>query len=203
LTDLAWRDFGASMWTRVLALFALSSAALADPPSLEAKVEEPVLEELMGGCSLKCAFDWTGAVSLPGLTKRESVRVLDDDTALTAWSASDAKVGAGVKFHLLFPKKLPKGMSGTTPIYGFDLVNGFWKSEELWEAHARVKRARLYYNDKPLHDLTYADTRRWQRVELPDIMVRDGDSMTFEILEVYPGKSAGLAITEIVLQGAH
>jgi hypothetical protein len=27
--------------------------------------------------------------------------------------------------------------------------------------------------------------------------------MTFEILEVYPGKSAGLAITEIVLQGAH
>ena len=38
----------------------------------------------------------------------------------------------------------------------------------------------------------------------PDVFVRSGDSMTFEILEIYPGeKGAGVAITELVLQGAH
>jgi hypothetical protein len=67
-----------------------------------------------------------------------------------------------------------------------------------------VKKARLYYNSRPLYFVEFADTRRWQEVVFDDIMVRHGDSMTLEILEVWPGtKSQSVAITEIVLQGAH
>ena len=30
-----------------------------------------------------------------------------------------------------------------------------------------------------------------------------GGTMTIEVLEIYPGKSAGLALSELVLQGGH
>ena len=84
------------------------------------------------------------------------------------------------------------------------MIDGVWKTEERWKAHGRVKKARLYYNDKAFLDVHFADTRRWQRQSFPDILVHSGDSMAFEILEVYPGeKGSGAAITEIVLQGAH
>jgi hypothetical protein len=187
----------------VCLLLFLQTLAFAGPPAIRAKVEEPVLEELMGGCSLLCAFRWTGMVKMPAATAWEKTAVLNDDTALTAWKAADPKVGVGVKFHLVFPKKLPPGSSGEIPLYGLDLVNGYWKTEELWADHARIKLARIHYAGRPFRDVHYADTRRWQRITFPDIFVEDGDSMMIEVLEVYPGRRAGLAVTEIVLQGAH
>ena len=112
--------------------------------------------------------------------------------------------GAGAKLRFVFPKKLAAEMDGETPLYGLDLANGAGQTEEAWKAGGRVKKARLSYNGKPLLDIVFADSRRWQRVSFADIMVRSGDSMTLEILEVYPGeKGAGAAITEIVLQGGH
>ena len=100
-------------------------------------------------------------------------------------------------------EKLPAEMEGATPVYGLDLINGCWKSEELWEQHARLKKARLYYNGKPFRDVQFADSRRWQRLTFPDFFVKSGDSMTLEVLEVFPGKGRPLAISEIVLQGGH
>ncbi len=184
----------------VLCLFAASVQA--DPSTTKAKVEEPVLEELMGGCSLRCAFPWGVEVQVPG-GKPAAVKVLNDDSAQSAWTAPDGTTGVGVRFKFIFPKKLPAELQGT-PLYGLDLINGVWKSEEQWKAHGRVKKARLYYNDKPFLDVSFADSRRWERLSFPDIMVKAGDTMSFEILEVYPGEKApGAAITEIVLQGAH
>jgi hypothetical protein len=181
-----------------LALFASSHAA---PPAVKARTEEPVLEELMGGCSLKCSFDWRAELLVPG-AQPQPVRTLDDDTALTAWAAADPAIGVGVKIRMIMPKKKADAPP-EAPIYGLDLVNGYWKTEELWSKHARVKRARLHYNEKPFRDFTFADSRRWLRVEFPDIFLQPGDVLTFEVLEIYPGKGAGLAITELVLQGAH
>jgi len=177
--------------------------ASADPTSIKAKVEEPVLPELMGGCSLKCAFAWGVEVqSAPG-QKPVAIKILNDDKADSSWSAPKGTSGVGVKFRFIFPKKLTPELEGT-PLYGLDLVDGDWKTEESWKAHGRVKKARLYYNDKPFRDLLFSDSRRWQRVSFPDIFVRSGDSMTLEILEIYPGeKGDGAAISEIVLQGAH
>lgn len=186
------------------ALLAFSATALPAPPVIKAKVEEPVLQELMGGCSLKCGFPWSLEVQATAGLKPVALKLLNDDNADTAWAAPDGTSGVGVKFKLLFPKKLRAEVDGEIPLYGLDLANGIHKSEELWKAHGRVKRARLYYNGRPLREVIFADSRRWLRITFPDIMVRSGDSMTLEILEIYPGEiGAGAAITEIVLQGAH
>ena len=181
----------------------LQASALADPPLIKAKVEEPAVQELMGGCSLKCAFGWS--VELQGVPgqKPAPIKVMNDDNAESAWMAPKGASGVGVKFKFVFPKKLNADLEGT-PLYGLDFINGVWKTEEQWKAHGRVKKARLSYNDKVFRDLLFSDSRRWQRVSFPDIFVRSGDSMTFEILEIYPGeKGEGAAISEIVLQGAH
>ena len=80
-----------------VAALMLASTAFAGPPLIKARTAEPVVEELMGGCSLKCAFDWTADVLLPGSTKRAASRVLDDDTALSAWVAPSVEASVGVR----------------------------------------------------------------------------------------------------------
>jgi hypothetical protein len=148
---------------------------------------------------------WLGrGKPIPGPSaKPAKTKVLNDDNAETAWTAPEGTSGVGVKFKFIFPKKLIPELEAT-PLYGLDFINGYWKTEELWKEHGRVKKARLYYNGKPFRDLAFADSRRWERVSFPDIEVHSGDSMTFEILEIYPGeKGEGAAISEIVLQGAH
>lgn len=182
----------------ILAMFLHPGAAWAQR-AVKAKVEEPVLPELMGGCSMRCAFPWKVEMEEEGKVK--AVKMLNDEKPETAWTTEGAGVGA--KFRLSFPKKLPAEVEGTVPFYGFDLINGAWETNETWKRHGRVKKARLLYNGKPLLEVTFADNRRWQRVTFDDIMVRSGDVLTFEVLEVYPGEKMGLAISEMVLQGAH
>jgi hypothetical protein len=90
--------------------------AMAGPPEMKAKVGEPVVQELMGGCSLKCAFHWNvEAQSLPG-QKPVEVKVLNDENADTAWFAPDGTTGVGAKLRLLFPKKLSGEMDGQVPL---------------------------------------------------------------------------------------
>lgn len=188
---------------RLIALLFVVSSAEAGPPTLKAKVEEPALQETMGGCSLKCAFMWSVELQ-PAGGKARAIKMLNDENAETAWVAEPGTTGVGTKLRLVFPKKLRADLEGETPVYGLDLINGVWKSDSEWETHARVKRVRLAYNGTPICEVTFADNRRWQRVIFGDYMVRSGDSMTIEILEVYPGaKGAGVGITELVLQGAH
>lgn len=198
---------GTRMLTRALAVLnvvSLAAAAAGDAVlAVKAKTEEPVLEELLGGCSLRCAFRWSVEAAAAAAEPGKAVKILNDESAQTAWVAPDVNGGVGTRLRLVFPKKLPAEIEGVTPVYGLDLINGCWKTEELWEQHARLKKARLYYNGKPFREVQFADSRRWQRLTFPDFFVKSGDSMTLEVLEVFPGKGKPLAITEIVLQGGH
>jgi hypothetical protein len=187
----------------VFALCIHACAALAgDPPALKATVGRPVLPELMGGCSMKCAFPWTVEAIASNATKPAKVSLLNDERPSPPWT--DPR-GIGAKITFSFPKKIPAEMEGQVPFYGLDVINGDWNTEDSWKASARVKKARLYYNGKPLYDVIFPDTRRWLHLSFDDIMVHSGDRMTLEILEIYPGKNRGsaVAISEIVLQGAH
>jgi len=188
----------------LLLLFPCSLLA-GDLPVLQARIGEPVLQELMGGCSLKCAFPWEVDIvssATPNDKAGHPVYSTNDDDATSAW-VDDSATSIGTKLIFRFPKKLPKELE-QTPFYGFDIANGYTKSESIWKSYARIKKAKLYYNNKPLYIVDFPDTRRWQQVSFDDIMVRHGESMTLEILEVYPGtKSQDVAVTEIVLQGAH
>ena len=171
-----------------------------DLPVIAAEVGTPVLQELMGGCSLKCAFPWETAAVVPGKSA-QPVYTLNDDDASTVWIDPSASIGTRLVFQ--FPKKLPKELNGT-PFYGFDIINGNIKSETLFKSYARLKKVELFYNGKPLCYVSFSDTRRWQHVMFDDLFAKQGDSFTMEILEVYPGaKIPNAAITEIVLQGAH
>ena len=164
-----------------------------EPLSLKAKPGPPVLQELMGGCSLTCSFPWT-ARSEEG--ENAGLTALNDADALTAWTT--ARVGDRLVFQ--FPKNLPRELNGT-PFYGVDVANG---SRENFAGFGRVKTLLLSHNGKPLYLIQLADSRRWQKVEFGDIFLNIGDTLALEIVEIYPGtKSTGAALTEIVLQGAH
>jgi len=182
----------------LLVCLVLPRLGWADPQLIQAEVGHPVVQELMGGCSMRCAFPWQTFAILPGKTK-SPVYTLDDNDAMTAWT--DGVVGGKLTFE--FPKKLPKELNDT-PFYGFDIADGNIKSDSIFKQYGRVKKVRLYYNGKAFADVALADTRRWQTISFDDIMARQGDVFSMEILEVYPGaKFPAAAITELILQGAH
>jgi len=169
-------------------------------PTIKSEVGSPVLQELMGGCSLRCAFSWETVATEPG-RPAHPVYALDDNDASTAWI--DGSAVPGTKLEFRFPKKLPPDLNNT-PFYGFDIADGFIKPLEKFKAYARVKKLKFYYNGKPLYNILLADTWRWQKVTFKDINAREGDIVTMEVLEVYPGeKFPYAAITELILQGAH
>lgn len=170
-------------------------------PTVKAQVGEPVLQELMGGCSMACAFPWETTASVPGKSAQPVYKLNDSDSS-TAWIDPNPSTGTRLSFQ--FPKKLPKEMNGTTPFYGFDIANGFTKSADVFKTYSRVKKAKLFYNGKPLCNVVFADSRRWQHVLFDDLFPHQGDTFAIEISEVYPGtKSSCVAITQLVLQGAH
>jgi hypothetical protein len=183
----------------LLLCLALPRFAAADPPLIQSVVAHPVVPELMGGCSLRCAFPWQTFATLPGQSAPTPVYTLDDNDKDTAWT--DAVVGAKLTF--LFPKKLPKELNDT-PFYGFDIADGDIKTEASFKEYGRVKKVRLFYNGRAFADIALADSRRWQEISFDDIMARQGDNFSMEILELYPGqKYPTAAITELILQGAH
>ena len=185
----------------LFALLPLPGLSMArDLPVIAAEVGTPVVQELMGGCSLKCAFPWETSAVAPGKSP-QPVYTLDDDDASTVWI--DPSETPGTRLVFQFPKKLPRELNGT-PFYGFDIITGNLKSEPLFKAYARLKKVKLYYNGKPFCIVTFSDTRHWQHVLFDDIDARQGDSFAMEILEVYPGaKFPNAAVTELILQGAH
>jgi hypothetical protein len=182
----------------LLLCLALPRLAAADPPLIESVVSHPVVPELMGGCSMKCAFPWQTFAILPGQTQTP-VYTLDDNDKDTAWT--DAVIGAKLIFQ--FPKKLPKELNDT-PFYGFDIADGDIKTDSTFTEYGRVKKIRLFYNGHAFADIALADSRRWQEVSFDDIMARQGDVFSIQVLDVYPGtKYKTAAITELILQGAH
>ncbi len=187
----------------LVTLITLQMEAQTAPATLNALVEEPVVQELMGGCSMKCSIKWEVEIEpVPG-GKVTPGAPLNDESAETAWHAEKGSSGVGTKLRVLFPKKIPRELE-ESPLYGLDFINGAWKTEALWKAHGRVKKIRLHYKNKPFRDVLLADSRRWQRVTFPDLLIRSGDSITVEILEIYRGeKGLGAALSEMVLQGAH
>lgn len=191
---------------RVLLLAILVVSWLSSPlhaqmlRTIHAQIGEPVLQELMGGCSMRCAFPWTTTALVPG-KEPQPVYTLDDSDAATYWVDPNPTVGTKLQFQ--FPAKLPAELNGT-PFYGFDIACGVPRPFDAFKNYSRLKKIKLFYNGKPLYYVTFADTYRWQHVFFDDIPASQGDTVTMEILEVYPGlKCPNVAITELILQGAH
>ncbi|CAN5763024.1 hypothetical protein BH09VER1_BH09VER1_50880 [soil metagenome] len=188
-------------WRVFLLAFILPQGIWAGLPTIKAVVGEPVVQALMGGCSLRCAFPWETKFVVPGQGAVVTYD-LDDSYAASAWI--DPHAGPGTKLTMQFPKKLPAEYKDNIPFYGFDIANGKVKPVEEFKRYARVKRLRMSYNGKAVCEIALADSWKWQHVTFDDIMANQGDEVTFEILETYPGTAfPNVAITEFLLQGAH
>ncbi len=185
----------------LLALLATTSTGRADSLSLlKPKVGDPVLQDLMGGCSLRCAFFWETLAGSSAGTLIPASELCDDD-ATTSWISPTPGSGEIIQFRI--PKKLPRDCRDT-PFYGINIANGVIRSLEEFRGYARVKTMTLCVNHKPIAHLHLADTWRWQDFHFEDIMLNQGDLIELSIDEIYPGKiSQQPGITEIVLQGAH
>ena len=124
-----------------------------DVPKLKANVGLPVIDELMGGCSLTCSFPWS--VAEGGSTSK--ITALNDSTSSTAWT--QAKIGERLTFRL--PENLPRELNGA-PFYGVEIANG--RITEFRE-YGRIKTIVLYHNDRAIYEIQWADTWRWQKAE--------------------------------------
>ncbi|PXX98776.1 hypothetical protein DF185_15470 [Marinifilum breve] len=89
------------------------------------------------------------------------------------------------------------------------LVNGYVKSKSAWENNSRVKKLKVYIDEKPFVILNLKDIRGVQSFEFKpigkgwDVGMDEPDwTMKFEILEVYKGlKYDDVAISEIYFDG--
>jgi hypothetical protein len=144
----------------------IPALAFADPLLIESTVGHPVVPELMGGCSMKCAFPWTTEAILPG-QHPDPVYTLDDNCKDTAWT--DAVVGAKLTFT--FPRKLPAELNGT-PFYGFDIANGDIQTEDTFKEYGRIRgagRTSSLTTSWP-HRAMSSRCKSWRSIPAPDIL---------------------------------
>jgi hypothetical protein len=99
-------------------------------PTIKAVVGQPVLQELMGGYSMRCAFHWTTSALVSGKSP-QIVCTLDDNDASTAWIDPNPTIGTKLQFQ--FPAKLPAELNGI-PFYGLDFASGVIRPVEAFNS---------------------------------------------------------------------
>jgi hypothetical protein len=124
----------------------------------------------------------------------------------TAWVEGVAGYGLGEFIFYTFSPESPR-------ITDIIVVNGYVKSEKAYLDNARVKKLKVWLNDKPLAILYLEDKRSKQVFKFEPIgngnrqnpealKVQPGWTLRFEILEVYKGlKYEDTAITEVYFNG--
>lgn len=172
--------------------------------------EEGYWDVLGPGCSWYCGGgdDTTTASSCLKSVKvlQYSSRSLHDFSYRTAWVEGVPGYGIGEYVVCHFPPQNPR-------ITQIIIVNGYVKSEQAWKDNSRVKKLKLYINDKPVAILNLADSQREQyfkfdpigygdRANFDKLIARPWWTMKFEIMDVYKGdKYDDTAITEIYFDG--
>ena len=140
-----------------------------------------------------------------------SVKNLIDNDLNTAWIVGSSDYGIGEKFWFTF--NLPE--DEYVFFGGINLFNGYCKSLALWEGHSRVKKLKVYYNDHLFCMVELIDTWHFQVFDIGRFFqykkagkamngpyeIKTGDKLTFEIIEVYPGKKfKDTAISEFMAE---
>lgn len=124
----------------------------------------------------------------------------------TAWVEGVSGYGIGQYLEYEFEGASPR-------INTIIVANGYVKSQTAWENNSRVKKLKVYLDDKPLFILALQDKRAIQTFNIDPIGLSDRANgaawqnlspwkLKFEILEVYKGlKYDDVAISEIYFDG--
>lgn len=135
-----------------------------------------------------------------------SARNSHDLSYKTAWIEGVPGYGIGEFLIYHFPPDNPR-------ITKIIVVNGYVKSEQTWLDNSRVKKIKMYIDNKPFAILNLTDSREEQTFTFEPIGYSDRDdwkklsslpwwTIKFEIIDVYKGqKYDDTAITEIYFDG--
>ena len=154
-------------------------------------------------CSWYCAGlinDISGSSSFPltGVWQHDffyAPQEAHDFNHETAWVPAKS-VGEYITYTV--PANCPK-------INTIKILNGMVKSDDAWRYFARVKRLKMYLNDKALAILELEDSRSLQWFDIGEVGAENATEwrLKFEILEVYSGKIDQPAISELYFDGEH
>ncbi len=174
------------------------------------EVKEDVWDIVGGACSWYCGGGpklITASSYLKGQgTNSYEPRNAHDLSYQNAWVEGVDGHGIGEYLAYEFVPESPR-------ITEIIVVNGYVKSPATWDANSRVKKLRVYYNDKPIADLNLKDVRASQhfkfqpigyeeRTDFNSLKLKAPWTLKFEILEVYEGtKYSDTAISEIYFDG--
>ena len=115
----------------------------------------------------------------------------------SVWATKGKGIGESLTYT--FEGKCPR-------ITTVNILNGHVKSESAWKANSRVKKLRVWYNDKPYAILALEDSRSLQSFDVGVLGYNDSSkpdwTLKFEIMEVYPGSKYGdTVIAELYFDG--
>lgn len=163
--------------------------------------------EVLPGCSWYCGGDVSGFKASSTLAPVNdiaySANKAHDFDITTAWveGKPDQGIGEYLEYNIdMTPANASKNL-GITKII---LANGYKKTKTIWQENARVKRLKMFVNEKPYGILELLDAFEFQVIDSGKIMLpfKKITKIRFEILDVYPGtKFQDTAITELLFDG--
>ena len=129
---------------------------------------------------------------------------LNDARIETTWAEGDKEYGIGTKIDFKFLQDIDADFTNTT------VINGYYKSKISFQDNSRVKKFKLYLNNKEIAVIELNDFRGMQTLSLFDVFpkgkhatsnkLKKDDVLQFEILEIYPGaKYKDVCISEFRL----
>lgn len=154
------------------------------------------------GCSWYCGGGPSGIKTSSALASQKdntyiATNAFDDDLS-TAWVEGVKGYGIGEYIEFYFRALSPR-------VTTIEIYNGYYKSEKTWADNSRVKKFKLYVNDRPYAILELQDVKAVQRFEIEPMQSKIPDKdlvLKFEIMEVYKGnKWDDVAISEIGFDG--
>ena len=128
------------------------------------------------------------------------VNNLLDLSLQTAWVEGEQNYGE--KEFLNFNFKQTNSKYSGFKINTVVLVNGYAKSVSTWETNSRIKKLKVYHQNKPLCIVNLFDTMEPQQFDFEHLLHPDhmwnGLNLQLEIVDVYPGtKYKDTAISEL------
>lgn len=159
--------------------------------------------EFKGGCSWYCAGKINrveASSALQGLTSISySAKNAHDLDLNTVWSEGEKGYGQGEYLEYTLSGN-QKGLAITK----LEIINGYVKSDKLWEENSRVKKLKMYKNDIAYAIIMLDDTKKVQVFDIGYISLgqKADTKLKFEILDVYKGtKYDDTVITELEFDG--
>jgi hypothetical protein len=162
--------------------------------------DDPWFVGLLGGCSWYCGGIVDTIIATSSRKAPDSigwdVHALHDFDLRTAWMEGKKGKGRGAKVTFWFP-------ANTATVTTIVLYNGDMRTLGSWRKNGRVKKLKVYADNRPVAMLHVRDIVASQRFEIGEFSTQDKPlSLTFEIRKVYKKRmNDDTAITEINFDG--